>query len=108
MTFLVEEELFPTTQVAEDSVKEEVNDTDKVKETKHDAKRKLPETQAEKKVSLFLPFPSLALCCLSFLLLVKKLPILFDLAILLFYSIIISLLVFWYLDAFLSLLFPLK
>lgn len=57
MTFSVEEEIFPTIQVAEDSVKE-VNGTDVVEETKHDAKRKLPEKQAEKKVSL-LPFPAL-------------------------------------------------
>ncbi|RVW57507.1 HIV Tat-specific factor 1 [Vitis vinifera] len=48
MTFSVEEEIFPTIQVAEDSVKE-VNGTDVVEETKHDAKRKLPEQQAEKK-----------------------------------------------------------
>ncbi|KAJ9669894.1 hypothetical protein PVL29_026454 [Vitis rotundifolia] len=48
MTFSVEEEIFPTIPVAEDSVKE-VNGTDVVEETKHDAKRKLPEKQAEKK-----------------------------------------------------------
>lgn len=48
MTFSVEEEIFPTIQVAEDSVKE-VNGTGVVEETKHDAKRKLPEQQAEKK-----------------------------------------------------------
>ena len=64
MTFSLEEEIFPTIQVAEASVKEEVNGTDVVNEIKHDGKRKLPEKQAEKKV-LLLPFP--AMLCASYL-----------------------------------------
>ena len=68
MTFSLEEEIFPTIQVAEASVKEEVNGTDVVNEIKHDGKRKLPEKQAEKKVLL-----------LIYLLLVYKVPLLFNL-----------------------------
>ncbi|KAF8402396.1 hypothetical protein HHK36_013351 [Tetracentron sinense] len=49
MTFLEEEEVFPTLQVAETSVKEEVNGTSEGVEAKPDLKRKLPDEQAEKK-----------------------------------------------------------
>lgn len=63
MTYLVEEEIFPTIQVAEDSVKEEVNGTDLVGETKHDTKRKFPEKQAGKKVLIFV-FSGFSLCFL--------------------------------------------
>lgn len=71
MTYLVEEEIFPTIQVAEDSVKEEVNGADLVGETKHDAKRKFPEKQAGKKV-LILSFP--AFLCAFY---VERFPIFF-------------------------------
>ncbi|KAF8378899.1 hypothetical protein HHK36_030248 [Tetracentron sinense] len=49
MTFLEEEEVFPTLQVADTSVMEEVNGTSEGVEAKLDLKRKLPDKHAEKK-----------------------------------------------------------
>ncbi|XP_031277114.1 HIV Tat-specific factor 1 homolog isoform X2 [Pistacia vera] len=54
MTFLEEEEVFPTVNVADASVKEDimedqVDDTNKVAEAKHNGKRKQPDKEEEKK-----------------------------------------------------------
>lgn len=49
MTFLQEEELFPTVSADNASVKEEVNDTSEIAEPKNNAKRKVPEQPVEKK-----------------------------------------------------------
>ncbi|KAJ0013306.1 hypothetical protein Pint_20991 [Pistacia integerrima] len=54
MTFLEEEEVFPTVNVADASVKEDivedqVDDTNKVAEAKHNGKRKQPDKEDEKK-----------------------------------------------------------
>ncbi|KAK9292103.1 hypothetical protein L1049_020061 [Liquidambar formosana] len=49
MMFLQEEEVFPTLEVADISVKEEVNGTSEVVDAKHDAKRKEPDKPEEKK-----------------------------------------------------------
>ncbi|KAL7198427.1 hypothetical protein ACSBR2_020840 [Camellia fascicularis] len=50
MTFLQQEEVFPIVQDVDASLKEEINDTSEAVETKRDAKRKLPDQPAEKKV----------------------------------------------------------
>ncbi|KAJ4719226.1 ATP-dependent 6-phosphofructokinase [Melia azedarach] len=55
MTFLEEEEVFPTVNVTnatvnDEVVKEKVNGTDNVMEAKHNGKRKQPDKQVEKKV----------------------------------------------------------
>ncbi|KAA8538816.1 hypothetical protein F0562_025508 [Nyssa sinensis] len=50
MTFLQEEEVFPTVETAEASEKEEVHDTSEVVEANPNAKRKLPDQPVEKKV----------------------------------------------------------
>ncbi|KAJ0078752.1 hypothetical protein Patl1_23724 [Pistacia atlantica] len=54
MTFLEEEEVFPTVNVAdasvrEDIVEDQVDDTNKVAEAKHNGKRKQPDKEEEKK-----------------------------------------------------------
>uniref|UniRef100_A0A5B7BCW9 Putative splicing factor U2AF-associated protein 2 isoform X1 n=1 Tax=Davidia involucrata TaxID=16924 RepID=A0A5B7BCW9_DAVIN len=49
MTFLQEEELFPTVETADAFVKEEVHDTSEVVEAIPDAKRKSPDKPTEKK-----------------------------------------------------------
>ncbi|KAG5549494.1 hypothetical protein RHGRI_014731 [Rhododendron griersonianum] len=49
MTFLEEEEVFPTVEVAGAAVTEEVNDTSEVLETNQNTKRKLPDKPVEKK-----------------------------------------------------------
>lgn len=53
MTFLEEEEVFPTVEVVGAAVTEEVNDTSEVLETNQNTKRKLPDKPVEKKVHLF-------------------------------------------------------
>lgn len=61
MTFLEEEEVFPTVNDADASVNEDVNGTGESVESKHNGKRKLEEKQTDekdkqtdKKVSSFL------------------------------------------------------
>lgn len=51
MIFVKEEEVFPTIKADEIPIGEEMNATTEKVETKIEAKRKLPEKQAEKKVS---------------------------------------------------------
>jgi len=56
MTFLLEEEVFPTVQAIDNSVVEKDNDDTS---EKHNVKRKLPEVPTEKKVPYF---PRLIFC----------------------------------------------
>lgn len=55
MTFLQEEEVFPTLNNA-DGIKEEANGTSGMVDAEDSAKRKKPEKSADKKVFLFLYF----------------------------------------------------
>lgn len=67
MTFLKEEEVFPTVNVTDDlpndevgkeklnSTEEKVNSADNVVEEKHNGKRKQPDKQVEKKVFAICP-----------------------------------------------------
>lgn len=63
MTFLREEEVFPTADVIDTSADEEVADT---AEAKQSAKRKLPDNQVEEKVVIFCCFFSLSLSVIFF------------------------------------------
>lgn len=63
MTFLEEEEVFPTVEAVGASVEavgasvmEELNDNSEVLETNRNTKRKLPDKPVEKKVLSFFPF----------------------------------------------------